>query len=286
MKTGARGLRGRPGAAWLVLGVLLTCSPAASEAADTPWAPPDAPWRKGGPLLEEFSAQRGRILEALLTDSRFADSRVTVTMERRRDGTDAWIFVLGGTVESLAARRAANEALHQLPDLVGFEDRLKVAPMVPREDTDLRDWLELLLANRSELVADSIQVEVRGAKVRLYGTVASNCARDVAEDLVAGTPGVVELEDQLTIVPRVTREDSLVARDAELLLEGVPSRARLRASCSNGVVTLTGCATGLRGRYLAGRAVRCLPGAVRIVNDIDPSCATVNGQAVPAPERR
>jgi hypothetical protein len=105
--------------------------------------------------------------------------------------------------------------------------------------------------------------------------VSSNCHRLLAEDLVAGTAGVTDLDDRLEVVPLDAPPDSAIAAAAEALIAfTVPGMVseRITASCAGGVLTLGGCIGSYYRRLYAERAVQCVAGVRRVVNDIHGGC--------------
>jgi osmotically-inducible protein OsmY len=214
----------------------------------------------GVPALPE--SVLARVRTALSSDARLSGLRLEVLGWRAE-------LMLRGSVETLAQLMAAVEVASDCLGESGAGDHrvlreVSIVPAVRQPDDEIRDWLEVLLINRVELMDDSIRVEVADGRAKLTGSVASLSDREAVEDLVAGTSGIVRIDEELAVVPPVEVPDSALLAAAQLRVRaGVPGVSRLEVTCEHGVASVRGCVaegSTRAARRLAERAVACLMG--------------------------
>ena len=125
---------------------------------------------------------------------------------------------------------------------------------------------------KSHLKGDQLQVSSANGVVTLTGTVADDYHRSLAEDTVAGLPGVKEVRNQL----RVTGEpgpDSADGRlrakvQASLLFHRNVSASRTKVLVKDGVVRLRGEADSVAQRNLTTEYVKDVDGVTTVVNEM------------------
>ena len=115
-----------------------------------------------------------------------------------------------------------------------------------------------------------IQVETRDGVVVLKGAVPGILAREVAEAAARRVPGVMDVANDLVVVPRAgqDRSDADVAADVRRALQdhpGVPHE-RLCCSVTGGVVTLTGDVDRWTENVAAEDAINGVPGVRSLEN--------------------
>jgi osmotically-inducible protein OsmY len=135
---------------------------------------------------------------------------------------------------------------------------------------------------RTHLKDDAIRVESNGGVVTLTGTVARDYHKVLAEETVSGLPGVIKVNNQLTLVGEqpAERSDGWITMKVKANLTfhkhvtGLGTEVRTEA----GVVTLSGKADSLAQKELSGEYAKDVEGVVDVRNNL----VVANP---PAPER-
>jgi osmotically-inducible protein OsmY len=132
------------------------------------------------------------VLHTLKWDAAVPDDRVQVTV---RDG---WI-TLEGTVDWQFQKEAADRAVRHLVGARGVTNSI----VVPRGETpnDLKTGIEAAFRRSATVDSKAVSVEIEDGTVILQGDVHSHAERDEAERIAWSAPGVVRVENYLTITP-------------------------------------------------------------------------------------
>jgi len=123
-------------------------------------------------------------------DTTIPSGKVTVKVEK------GWV-TLGGEVEWQFQRMGAETAVRKLSGVIGVTNQITIGPRI--DATNVKHRIEDALKRIAELEADGIQVAVTGGKVTLEGKVRAWHERGVAERAAWAAPGVITVEDRLTI---------------------------------------------------------------------------------------
>jgi osmotically-inducible protein OsmY len=112
------------------------------------------------------------------------------------------IVTLKGEVEHRYEREDAERVVRRLTGVCAVVNLITVRPLVsaPSPSEIKQDIVDAVL-RRAEFEADRITVETIGNKVVLRGTVRSWAERAEAEDVAWSEPGVMEIDDRITIAP-------------------------------------------------------------------------------------
>jgi len=116
---------------------------------------------------------------------------VTVVVEK------GWV-TLNGTVDHEWQRGEAARSLRNLVGLRGITNLIALKPRVPTVQT-VKGEIEDALKRHAEVDASHISVQVAGQKVTLRGSVPSWPERREAERAAWSAPGVVDVEDLITV---------------------------------------------------------------------------------------
>jgi len=110
---------------------------------------------------------------------------------------NGWI-TLSGNVDWQYQRRATESGIRYLIGVTGVSNQIVVKPTVSLGA--VKHEIEAALARRSKVDAQKISVKVDGSAVTLTGAVHSLSERDSARESAWGAPGVMSVDDKMTVV--------------------------------------------------------------------------------------
>jgi osmotically-inducible protein OsmY len=120
---------------------------------------------------------------------------VTVTV------ADGWV-TLNGTLHSYYQSAAAERTVRDLRGVKGVSNTILLQrPVRSVSTTDVAAKIEAALKRSAEVDARRIGVSARDGKVVLTGNVRSWAEREDAERAAWAAPGVMEVEDRISVVP-------------------------------------------------------------------------------------
>lgn len=183
-----------------------------------------------------------------------------------RDG----VVTLMGTVESFAAKRAAEHAAARVQGVKAISSQLEVrpAPLAERSDADIAWAAGNVLAWNTLVPAGRVQVEVSHGHVTLEGTVDWRFQRTAAEDAVVNLAGVTRVTNLITLSPAVPAEELKNEIEAAVKRDGVVAAHRIVVEVSHDCVTLWGSVHSWAEREAAEQAAWSVPGVHELSNHI------------------
>jgi osmotically-inducible protein OsmY len=131
-------------------------------------------------------------LNALRWHTSVPEKNLTVVV---RNG---WI-TLSGAVDWQFQKDAAARAVRDLTGVRGVTDSVVIRPSL--KAGDVRDKIEAAFRRSAEIDARRVNVTVQDSKIVLSGNVRSFAERQAAEKAAWAAPGVVQVDDRLTVVP-------------------------------------------------------------------------------------
>lgn len=207
------------------------------------------------------------VIDQLVWDDRVHSTGVEVEV---LDGT----VRLNGTVPKSSDRKAAEEDALSIPGVQAVENNLRVSP--PNEylvltDGQIKEQLENQVSSDYRMDPIKVKVGVYDGVVTLDGTVGSYWKKDAVEDLAYSKPGVVDVVNNLSVVPSHSITDERIATEIKdafkksVALDGQD----ITVEVLNGVVTLTGVVSHSAARGTAYEIVSYTPGVIAISNRVE-----------------
>jgi osmotically-inducible protein OsmY len=132
-----------------------------------------------------------RALDIIAWDSTIPKDRVQVKVQ-------GGFVTLSGEVDWHYQRTDAEYAVRKLEGIKGLSNEIKVKPRV--QASDVKHRIESALKRNAEWEASSIKVSVMDGRVTLDGKVKALYERDLAERTAWSAPGVISVEDHISIV--------------------------------------------------------------------------------------
>lgn len=131
-----------------------------------------------------------RITDVLAWDPLIPQDRIEVTVEKG-------VAKLGGKVDWNYQKDLAFKAASRISGVAEIRNLIDVMPAV--SPTIVRERIEQAFERQADLKADKITVRTEGHKVVLGGNVGSWSERGIAERAAWSSPGVSQLQDDITV---------------------------------------------------------------------------------------
>jgi osmotically-inducible protein OsmY len=132
-----------------------------------------------------------RALDIIAWDSTIPKDKLQVKVE-------SGFVTLSGQVDWHYQRTDAEFSVRKLEGIKGLSNQIQVKPRV--RASDVKSLIESALKRNAELEAGSIKVSVVNGRVTLDGKVKAWYERELAERMAWSAPGVVSVEDHISIV--------------------------------------------------------------------------------------
>lgn len=131
-----------------------------------------------------------RALDVIAWDSTIPKDKIQIKVQNG-------FVTLSGEVDWFYQRDDAEAAVRKLTGVKGLSNEVKVKPQV--RGTDIKQRIETALKRNAEVEADAIKVTVQEGRVILDGKVKAWYERELAERTAWSAPGVISVEDRISI---------------------------------------------------------------------------------------
>jgi hyperosmotically inducible protein len=136
---------------------------------------------------------------------------------------------------------------------------------------------------KTYLKGDDISIQSRDGNVTLTGTVSDKSHKTLAEDTVAGLPGVISVDNRLGIrdaSPAMSSDSWLTTKVKTNLLFHQNVSALTEVSVKDGIVTLRGDAASLAQKDLTTEYAKDIEGVKDVINEMTISATSGKTQTL------
>lgn len=217
------------------------------------------------PTLEEDIKKR--VKEQLHWDDRVMASDINVAVERG-------IVRLSGSVPSYASLRSAETGALSVRGVNGIDNQLVISYHTEIEvptDAEVEDFINKMYRFNENLSSDEITVISENGYVTLSGSTSALWKKLLAEELCHSVRGVVEVTNEITIVPTHSLEDENIANTIVAALErdAYTDQDSIIVRVENGRVSLGGTSDSRMGGLKAEAIAAQTEGVIEVVNEIE-----------------
>jgi osmotically-inducible protein OsmY len=178
---------------------------------------------------------------------------------------------LSGTVPTYFQKITAGEDAQRIKGVRSVENDLVVTLVAPWTDQEIAGTVRANLARDVRLPnPGTIQVNVVNGVVTLSGTVSTYAQKTDAADDAWTAPGVVDVVNNLTVVPPFTRSDADLATNVRNLIDTDPAidSTNVNVTVVNGTVYLRGTVPTYYQVQQAADDAWSVAGVVNVVNEL------------------
>lgn len=153
--------------------------------------------------------------------------------------------ILSGTVPNLVAHEMAQRDAQAIPGVDRIENRLVVKfnhNHPNKTDTQLETDIQKVIECAADIDSRQIKVSVLDGIVSLKGGIDSFWKKTRIEDLASSMDGVLEIKNEIRVLPVDKAPDILIKKDIVSALERmeVEGLINIKVDVADGVVTLSG----------------------------------------------
>ena len=226
--------------------------------------------------MTEEEELKQNIVDQLKRDSRIDSSDIKVTVDGKS-------VTLEGTVPTYISKRAAEDDAWIITGVYNVINNLTIKYPTPPElptDEEIKDRINDKFFWSSDIISTEIEVSVNAGEVKLEGEVETSWEKAMAETKALNTRGVLDVVNEIAVVPTKQIGDELIAED---IIESLENNIMIdiddvTVKVNNGIVTLKGTVPNWSARSAAYDAALYTPGVVDVDNNILVN-ATVEQQA-------
>jgi osmotically-inducible protein OsmY len=206
-----------------------------------------------------------------IVDELFWDERVNaadINVEVKNGGV-----TLSGSVPTYTSRDAAYNAAWSISGVMSVQNLITVsfpAAFEAPDDSEIQARANDALVWNADIHSEDIEISVRNGVVTLNGIVDAYWKKWKAESLVSEVRGVMDIQNELAIVPTKSLQDKEIAKNIEgaLMRDLYVDSVKVVIRVEGGVVTLTGRVFSWDARRRAEEIARYTAGVVEVDNKL------------------
>ena len=180
------------------------------------------------------------------------------------------IVTVSGHIDTYAEKRAVEKALRRVSGVkaIALELDVKLSARHKRNDTELAAAIENALKWNSVVPADKVRVTVDNGWVTLAGELDWDYQRTSVEKMVRPLIGVVGVNNDVTLKPRVTPAGVTSSIEDALKRQAEREAKRVQIEINGTTVTLRGNVHSWQERDAAAGAAWAAPGVRAVINEL------------------
>ena len=126
--------------------------------------------------------------------------------------------------------------------VIGLVGSLGITPVSAGSDRELLERIAIQIHHDKRLESTQVHVLVQNGQVVLSGTVYLYSQKMLYEQIVWQTPGVVEVDNEIRVIPRLQVKDAEIARHIRIMIKGHQrfQNAEITVDVTQGSVSLSG----------------------------------------------
>ena len=209
---------------------------------------------------------RSDIIRRIHRDARISGALVDVDVV-------GGVAVLTGTVSTYKKKLALQLKAKQTRGVVSVDNRIEVVyanEFGNPPQTAILETAKHLLAIDADLDESAILVDINDGVATLKGSVKWFWQLRRVEELIGNIIGVIDLKNELTVVPSESIHDEIIASDIMDELKSLDhiEPDRILVEVENGAVTLSGSVDTYADENAVYEAAMQQPGATRVTNNV------------------
>jgi osmotically-inducible protein OsmY len=178
------------------------------------------------------------------------------------------VVTLMGFVPSFFEKYRAEEAAKRVAGVAGIANDAQVRPAYGLDDPEIARAAVTTIRVALPLSADSVKVLVQNGHVTLEGNVEWNFQRERVEDVVRRLTGVITVNNQIMIKPRVKPSDIKHMIEDAFRRSAEVDASHISVTAEGGTVTLSGRVRTWSERAQAQQTAWFAPGVSQVKNEI------------------
>lgn len=188
---------------------------------------------------------------------------------------DDHVVTLSGVVQSMYEKRRAEQIARSAPDVSGVENKLKVEGGRESQQDIANDVTRSIRSHAFFDVFDWVEGDVRDGIVTLRGAVREPWRRKEYERLAESAPGVVEVKNEIEVLPNSSFDDQIrvaaaqaIYGDSRFVRYANRSLPPIHIIVNKGKVFLKGAVANQIDKQLAETLVRTQVLSFEVVNEL------------------
>jgi osmotically-inducible protein OsmY len=202
------------------------------------------------------------------------DKRVNLNSGALEISSEEGYIIMGGTVQTVAAKRLAVRLTEELPEVKAVRDEIRVSTSSPMGDLQIADHVRRAFIQDRNIEEGNIEIgtDPDGAVI-LRGHVHALAYKRLCEVLCWWVPGVTDVRNLLVIDPPEEDSDEELKDNLITILEKdiLVNPAKFRLDVREGKVTLRGQVDSQTERDVAEKDCWYTPGVIDVLNELTTS---------------